>query len=140
MLYWGLTVKFINPMLLYFILMSIFKNDLAKPYGGYQVYWQAVGWAIPICGFVIFILSFFFMADETVLNYKEFELYDEMTPEALDALIEEERVEKEKAEAEAAAAKAGTVAAASSSTVELANKDANADTINIVKTDDIQKS
>lgn len=80
-LYWGLTVKFINPMLLYFILMSILKNDLAAPYGGYQVYWQVVGWAIPILGAVIFIVSFFLLAEDTTLNYKEFELYDEMTDE-----------------------------------------------------------
>lgn len=94
-LYWGILVKFVNPMLLYFILISIFKTDLAKPYGGYQVYWQAVGWAIPIIGFVIFIISFFFMADETTLDYTEFKLYDEMTPEELDALIEEEQKQAE---------------------------------------------
>lgn len=37
--YWCLTVKYINPMLLFFILMSIFKTDIAKPYGDYAGYW-----------------------------------------------------------------------------------------------------
>lgn len=77
-LYWCLTVKYINPMLLFFIIMSIFKADLATPYEGYAGYWQAIGWAIPIIGILVFIISIFAFSGEQELNYAEFELYDQM--------------------------------------------------------------
>jgi len=38
-LYWGLLVKYVNPCLLYFILIGILKDDLAKPYGNYAAGW-----------------------------------------------------------------------------------------------------
>lgn len=94
-LYWCLTVKYINPMLLYFILMSIFKTDLEKPYGGYAAYWQAIGWAIPIIGILIFIISIFAFSGEQELNFAEFELYDSMDSNKIAAI--------EKAELEMAA-------------------------------------
>lgn len=77
--YWCMTVKYINPMLLVFIIISIFKTDLAKPYGNYAGYWQAIGWAIPIIGILIFIISIWAFGDsEQELNFAEFELYDDM--------------------------------------------------------------
>merc|ERR1712146_490821 len=79
-LYWCLTVKYINPMLLYFILMSIFKTDLAKPYGNYAGYWQAIGWAIPIIGVLIFVISFFAFSGEQELNYTESSFTIKWTP------------------------------------------------------------
>lgn len=92
-LYWCLTIKFINPMLLYFIIMSIFKADLAKPYGKYAGYWQAVGWAIPIIGLLIFVISIWaFGNGEQELNYTEFELYDQMDTAKI-AAIEAQEVE-----------------------------------------------
>ena len=37
--YWGLCVKFLIPAGLQFILVSIIKTDLVKPYGGYGIHW-----------------------------------------------------------------------------------------------------
>ena len=80
-------------MLLYFIIMSIFKADLAKPYGKYAGYWQAVGWAIPIIGLLIFVISIWaFGNGEQELNYTEFELYDQMDTAKI-AAIEAQEVE-----------------------------------------------
>lgn len=100
-MYWCLTVKYINPMLLYFILISILKSDLAKPYGNYAAYWQAIGWAIPIVGILIFIISIFSFSGEQELNFAEFELYDQMDAakiHALDQVKPEMTNIKEKAE------------------------------------------
>lgn len=94
-LYWCLTIKFINPMLLYFILMSIFKTDLATPYGAYAGYWQAIGWAIPIIGILVFIISIFAFTGEQELNYTEFELYDTMDSNKIAAIEAAEAAELE---------------------------------------------
>jgi hypothetical protein len=94
-LYWCLTIKYINPMLLYFILMSIFKTDLAEPYGAYAGYWQAIGWAIPIIGILVFIISIFAFTGEQELNYTEFELYDTMDSNKIAAIEAQEAAELE---------------------------------------------
>lgn len=74
-IYWGVLVKFINPMLLMFIQVGILRDDLAKPYGDYDLQWQVIGWAIPIIGLLLFIASIFICTDEQELNYSEFDLY-----------------------------------------------------------------
>jgi len=73
-LYWGLVIKFVNPCLLYFIVVGILKNDISKPYGAYSAGWQVIGWAIPFIGMAIFIIGLFMRSDEE-LDYTEFELY-----------------------------------------------------------------
>lgn len=77
-------------MLLYFIIMSIFKADLEKPYGKYAGYWQAIGWAIPIIGLLVFFISIFAFSGEQELNYKEFELYDQMDTAKINAIEAQE--------------------------------------------------
>jgi len=37
--YWGFCIKFLIPSGLQFILVSIIKTDLVKPYGGYGIHW-----------------------------------------------------------------------------------------------------
>lgn len=58
-LYWGLLVKYVNPVLLYFITIGILKNDIKKPYGNYAWGWQVIGWFLPAFGFALFIISYF---------------------------------------------------------------------------------
>jgi len=78
--YWGMLVKFINPCLLYIILVSITKTDIEKPYEGYGPSWQVVGWLIPVLGFAMFTVStVIFGTPDEALNYDEFVLYGENT-------------------------------------------------------------
>jgi len=56
-IYWGVLVKYINPMLLMFIQVGILRDDLKKNYGGYDTQWQVIGWAIPIIGLLLFFMS-----------------------------------------------------------------------------------
>lgn len=90
-LYWCLTIKYINPMLLTFIVIGVLKTDLANPYSNYATHWQAVGWAIPIIGVLIFIAFLIFpVLGGTDLDYSEFELYDTMDAEKLNRIAAEE--------------------------------------------------
>lgn len=73
-IYWCFLIKFINPAILYFILIGILKDDINKPYGKYSIGWQAVGWAIPIVGFMFFAGSFCICNSTEELDYTEFEL------------------------------------------------------------------
>jgi len=76
--YWGFLVKYVNPCLLYGIIVSITKTDLETSYGGYGQSWQVIGWAIPILGLVLlFASTFFFGVPDDSLNYDEFILEEE---------------------------------------------------------------
>merc|ERR1719357_1770150 len=76
--YWGILVKFVNPCLLYAIIVSITKTDLEKSYGGYGQSWLVIGWAIPIIGIILLVSSYFlFGAPDQSLNYDEFILEEE---------------------------------------------------------------
>jgi len=76
--YWGILVKYVNPCLLYAIIVSITRTDLGKNYGGYGSSWLVIGWAIPILGIVMFVLAtIFFGEPDDALNYDEFILEEE---------------------------------------------------------------
>lgn len=76
--YWGMLVKFINPMLLWFILVSQTYTDLSKPYEGYAFGWQVLGMSIPILGIVFFVVAtFLWGAPDDALDYSEFVLFEE---------------------------------------------------------------
>merc|ERR1712048_1490033 len=65
--------------------MGILVDDIRVPYGGYGAGWQAVGWAIPILGLLMFVGSFcLFSEPDYALNYEEFELTEFMTDEQLE--------------------------------------------------------
>ena len=81
-IYWSFLIKYINPAILYYIFMGILVDDIRVPYGGYGAGWQAVGWAIPILGLLMFVGSFcLFSEPDYALNYEEFELTEFMTEE-----------------------------------------------------------
>lgn len=83
--YWCWLIKYINPAILFYIFMGILIDDIRKPYEGYGAGWQAVGWTIPILGFLMFVGSFvLFSEPDYALNYEEFELTEFMTPEQLE--------------------------------------------------------
>jgi len=78
-------------VLLTFIVIGVLKTDLANPYSNYATHWQAVGWAIPIIGVLIFIAFLIFpVLGGTDLDYSEFELYDTMDAEKLNRIAAEE--------------------------------------------------
>ena len=37
--YWGFTIKYLVPCVLWLILCSSVKNDFDNPYGGYDIGW-----------------------------------------------------------------------------------------------------
>jgi len=37
--YWGFTTKYLIPIALSFLLVSLLKNDIDKAYGGFSVGW-----------------------------------------------------------------------------------------------------
>lgn len=37
--YWSWLIKFINPAILWFMLIGIMKDDIGKAYGGYSIGW-----------------------------------------------------------------------------------------------------
>lgn len=78
--YWSFLIKFVNPAALYYMFIGILKDDIKSPYSNYSAGWQAIGWAIPIIGFVLFFGSFCLGAGDITLNYSEFEL-DEFKPD-----------------------------------------------------------
>merc|ERR1711998_166702 len=46
--YWCILIKYINPAVLYFIVVGIIKTDIEKPYEKYATYWQVIGFMIPL--------------------------------------------------------------------------------------------
>lgn len=91
--YWGILIKYINPALLYFIVVGIVKTDVTKPYEKYASHWQAIGFFIPIFGIFLFIISLFIWKDNQDMDYSEFDLYEDMSPEQLkNRIMPEEEV------------------------------------------------
>jgi len=77
--YWGILVKYVNPCVLYYIIVGIAKTDIETAYGGYGRSWLVIGWAIPILGIILLISSMFlFGVPDESLEYDEFTLENEM--------------------------------------------------------------
>ncbi len=82
LLYWGILIKFIDPYILMFILISIFKEDVEAPFEGFSARWQAIGWAIPATGLLVFIITAAFCSSNGKdYDLSEFEL-DHVYPKA----------------------------------------------------------
>lgn len=75
--YWCLTVKYINPAILYFILVGLLKQDIETMYGDYSTGWQVCGWIIPSIGIILLFVSLLWQKSDIELDYDEFILYDE---------------------------------------------------------------
>ena len=58
--WWGFSIKYFVPFALWFLIMFSLKGDLDKPYGGYHNFWQIMGWAYPVVGFIAFLIPVFF--------------------------------------------------------------------------------
>jgi len=59
-LYFCLTVKYIIPGALWFVVLNSAQLDIDKPYGGYDSVWQWLGLIVPLIGLVIFALNICF--------------------------------------------------------------------------------
>lgn len=73
--YWCVLVKFVNPMLLMFIMVAAFKGDIESSYEGYGTGWRVLGFAIPLLGLILFIVATLFCQKAQELDYTEFKLY-----------------------------------------------------------------
>lgn len=57
--YWGFLIKYLIPLVLWFIMINSCVNAAASPYGGYSIGWQVVGMLIPISGVLLFVAAMF---------------------------------------------------------------------------------
>ena len=56
--WWGFSIKYFVPFALSFLLFNSLYTDLNTPYGDYHFFWQCAGFAFPISGLLVFIVSF----------------------------------------------------------------------------------
>merc|ERR1712048_821199 len=70
--YWCITIKYIIPMVLWFILLYVIKKDLIKPYGGYALHWQIVGLLVPLIGLAAFLINIWCCVEQEDLDEEEF--------------------------------------------------------------------
>ena len=71
-LYWGITIKYFIPCVLWVLLVEVVRNDIEKPYGGYAAHWQAVGLVVPLLGLVAFLLHICLWETDEPLDEAEF--------------------------------------------------------------------
>lgn len=71
-LYWGITIKYFIPCVLWVLLVGVVKTDVDKPYGGYAAHWQAVGLVVPLLGLIGFLLHICLWVTEEPLSEAEF--------------------------------------------------------------------
>lgn len=57
--WWGVSIKYIVPFALVYLLLFSLKNDIDTPYSGYHAFWQYLGMSIPLLGFIGFIIPVF---------------------------------------------------------------------------------
>merc|ERR1712167_370983 len=72
-LYWGITIKYFIPCVLWVLLVGVVKTDVTKPYGGYAAHWQALGLVVPLLGLVAFLLHICLWISSEELDDSEFE-------------------------------------------------------------------
>lgn len=70
--YWCITIKYLIPMVLWFILLYVIKKDLIKPYGGYALHWQIVGLLVPLIGLAAFLINIWCCVEQEDLDEEEF--------------------------------------------------------------------
>lgn len=71
-LYWGFTIKYFVPCVLWFLLVGNTKADVDKPYGGYAAHWQALGLIVPLLGLIAFFLNICFWLHDEQLDVADF--------------------------------------------------------------------
>ena len=59
-IWWGISIKYFCPFALFWLLMLSLHNDVHKVYGGYNIFWQYLGFCFPLTGTLIFILCVLF--------------------------------------------------------------------------------
>uniref|UniRef100_A0A7S3CRJ8 Uncharacterized protein n=1 Tax=Strombidium rassoulzadegani TaxID=1082188 RepID=A0A7S3CRJ8_9SPIT len=55
--YWGFCIKYLCPVVLWFIFVNVVKTNLETPYAGYSMGWQVVGVIVPLLGLLSFFLG-----------------------------------------------------------------------------------
>jgi len=55
--WWNFSIKYFVPFALCFLLFNSLKNDIDKPYNGYHMTWQVIGFMFPILGLLVFLVS-----------------------------------------------------------------------------------
>jgi len=71
-LYWGVTIKYFIPCVLWFLLVSNTKADIDKPYGSYAAHWQTIGLIVPLLGLVAFFINICFWLHDEQLDMADF--------------------------------------------------------------------
>jgi hypothetical protein len=71
--YWGFLIKYLIPLVLWFIMINSCVNAAASPYGGYSIGWQVVGMLIPISGVLLFVAAMFIGVHEEPFDKEQFE-------------------------------------------------------------------
>lgn len=78
--YWGVCIKYVIPFALWYILLTIIKQDLVAPVGGYAIHWQVIGLSLSFIGLLTFFIAICLPGDvESELG--ELTLSDPMTAE-----------------------------------------------------------
>jgi len=81
--YWCVTIKYLIPCVLWFILLYVIKKDwtttktvngkkVAKYYGDYKLYWQIIGLLVPLSGMIAFVVNLCCCVTEEPLDEIEF--------------------------------------------------------------------
>lgn len=71
-LYWGISIKYFCPSVLWFLIVQNVKADIDKPYGNYAAHWQALGLIVPLLGLVAFLINICFCLHTEQLDMAEF--------------------------------------------------------------------
>ena len=66
--YWGFTIKYWCPFAIFQLFMFSFLQDTLKPYGGYHMFWQWMGYVYPAAGFLAFIIPVCLCTEKDPLN------------------------------------------------------------------------
>ena len=55
--WWNFSIKYFVPFALSFLLFNSLKSDIDKPYSGYHILWQVIGFLFPIAGLIVFFVA-----------------------------------------------------------------------------------